>query len=67
MAEQKISELPAASPLTGAEQVIVNQNSITKKTDLEKVRDYVLDNGVSGTFTNPTSITIVNGIITAIS
>jgi hypothetical protein len=67
MAEQKISELPAASPLTGAESVIVNQNSITKKTDLEKVRDYVLDNGVSGTFTNPTSITVVNGIITAIS
>lgn len=67
MAEQKISELPGASTLTGAESVIVNQNSITKKTDLEKVKDYVLDNGVSGTFTNPTHITVVNGIITAIS
>lgn len=67
MAEQKISELPGASTLTGTEQVIVNQNAITKLTDVDKVKDYVLDNGVSGTFTNPTSITVVNGIITAIS
>jgi hypothetical protein len=67
MAKQKISELPAAGTITGAEKVIVNQNSITKLTDLDDVKDFVLNNGVSGTFANPTSITVTNGIITAIS
>ena len=67
MAEQKISELPAAGALTGAEKVPVNQNSTTSLTDVNAIVTYTLSNGVSGTFTNPTSITVVNGIITAIS
>jgi pyruvate formate-lyase activating enzyme-like uncharacterized protein len=67
MAEQKISELPAASALDGAEKVIVNQNGVTSLTDVDAIVAYTLTDGVSGTFTNPTSITVVNGIITAIS
>lgn len=67
MAEQKISELPAATTLTGAEKVIVNQNAQTSLTDVNAVATYIKQGGVSGTFTNPTSITVVNGIITAIS
>ena len=67
MAEQKISELPAATTLTGTEKVIVNQNAQTSLTDVNAVATDVKQGGVSGTFTNPTSITVVNGIITAIS
>lgn len=67
MAEQKISELPAASALDGTESVIVNQNGITSITDVDAIVTYTLANGVSGTFASPTSITVVNGIITAIS
>jgi hypothetical protein len=66
MAEQKISELPAATALDGTEEVPVNQNGITSITDVDAIVTYTLTNGVSGTFTNPTSITVVNGIITAI-
>lgn len=67
MAEQKISELPSATPLDGSEKVPVNQNGITSITDVDAIVTYTLNNGVSGTFSNPTSITVVNGIITAIS
>jgi hypothetical protein len=67
MAEQKISELPAATALDGTEEIPVNQNGITSITDVDAIVTYTLTNGVSGTFTNPTSITVVNGIITAIS
>jgi len=66
MAEQKISELPAATALDGTEEIPVNQNGITSITDVDAIVTYTLSNGVSGTFTNPTSITVVNGIITAI-
>jgi hypothetical protein len=67
MAQQKISELPAATALDGTEEIPVNQNGITSITDVDAIVTYTLTNGVSGTFTNPTSITVVNGIITAIS
>jgi hypothetical protein len=67
MAEQKISELPSATPLDGSEKVPVNQNGITSITNVDAIVTYTLNNGVSGTFSNPTSITVVNGIITAIS
>lgn len=67
MAEQKISELPAAGAITGTEKVVINQNAITSLTTVNAVAIYVKQGGVSGTFSNPTSITVVNGIITAIS
>lgn len=67
MAEQKISELPAATPLDGSEKLPLNQNGVTSLTNVDAIVTYTLSNGVSGTFTNPTSITVVNGIITAIS
>ena len=67
MAQQKISELPEAEALDGTEKVVVNQNGTTSLTDVDAIAAYVLENGVSGTFTNPTSITVVNGKITAIS
>ena len=67
MAEQKISELPAAGAITGTEKIVINQNAQTSLTDVNAVATYVKQGGVSGTFTNPTSITVVNGIITAIS
>jgi hypothetical protein len=67
MAQQKLSELPAATALDGTEGVPVNQNGTTSLTDVDAIVTYTLNGGVSGTFANPTSITIVNGIITAIS
>jgi hypothetical protein len=67
MAEQKISELPTATPLDGSEKLPLNQNGVTSLTDVDAIVTYTLAGGVSGTFTNPTSITVVNGIITAIS
>jgi hypothetical protein len=66
MAEQKISELPAATALDGTEEVPVNQNGITSITDVDAIVTYTLTGGISGTFTNPTSITVVNGLITSI-
>jgi hypothetical protein len=67
MAEQKISELPAATALDGTEEIPVNQNGVTSLTDVDAIVTYTLAGGVSGTFASPTSITVVNGIITAIS
>ena len=67
MAEQKISELPAASALDGTEEVPVNQNGITSITDVDAIVTYTLTGGVTGTYLNPTSITVVKGLITAIS
>lgn len=67
MAEQKISELPAATAITGTEKVIVNQNAQTSLTDVDAIVVYAKAGGVSGVFANPTSITVVNGLITAIS
>jgi hypothetical protein len=67
MAEQKISELPAATALDGTEEVPVNQNGITSITDVDAIVTYTLTGGVTGTYANPTSITVVKGLITAIS
>ena len=66
MAEQKISELPLATALTGTEKVPVNQNAVTSITDVDAIVNYTLTGGISGTFGTPTSITVVNGIVTAI-
>lgn len=67
MEQQKISELDAASALSGTEKIVVNQSDVTKLATPAQIKTYVLTSGVSGTFANPTSITVVNGIITAIS
>jgi hypothetical protein len=67
MAQQKISELDAASTLGGTEKIVLNQLEVTKVATPAQMKTYVLAGGVSGTFANPTSITVVNGIITAIS
>jgi len=67
MAQQKISELDAASTLGGTEKIVLNQLEVTKVATPAQIKTYVLTSGVSGTFANPTSITVVNGIITAIS
>lgn len=67
MAKQKISELPSATTLDGTEEIVVNQSDVTKVATPAQMKTYVLASGVSGTFPNPTSITVVNGIITAIS
>ncbi len=67
MAKQKISELDAAAALGGTEKIVVNQSNVTKTATPAQIKTYVLTTGVSGTFSSPTSITIVNGIITAIS
>ena len=67
MAQQKISELASASTLAGTEKIVLNQLEVTKVATPAQIKTYVLTSGVSGTFTSPTSITVVNGIITAIS
>jgi hypothetical protein len=66
MAEQKISELPIANTLDGTESVVINQNAVTSITDVDAIVNYTLTGGISGTFGTPTSITVVNGIVTAI-
>lgn len=68
MAEQKISELPAASALDGTEKVPVNQNGITSITDVDAIVTYTLANGASGTFTtvDNKTVTVVDGLITSI-
>lgn len=69
--EVKISELPAAGAITGAETVVVNQNSITKITDVDDIKTYILTSlGATGTFLSADvpakTITVTNGLITAI-
>lgn len=68
MAEQKISELPAATALDGTEEIPVNQNGITSITDVDAIVTYTLAGGVSGTFTtvDNKTVTVTNGLITAI-
>ena len=68
MAEQKISELPNATPLDGPEQLPLNQNGVTSLTDVDAIVTYTLTNGVSGTFTtvDNKTVTVTNGLITAI-
>lgn len=68
MAQQKISELPAATTLTGTEKVIVNQNAQTSLTDVDAIVAYALTGGATGTFTtvDNKTVTVTNGIITSI-
>ena len=68
MAEQKISELPAATALDGTEEIPVNQNGVTSITDVDAIVTYTLTNGVSGTFTtvDNKTVKVTNGLITAI-
>jgi hypothetical protein len=54
MAEQKISELPIATALTGAEKVIVNQNAQTSLTDVNAVAAYLLAGGLPTKFAKVT-------------
>lgn len=54
MAEQKISELPAATTLTGAEKVIVNQNAQTSLTDVDAIVTYTLSGGLPTKFAKVT-------------
>lgn len=55
--------------VTGADKVIGTDaaDGSTKNYTIDSIKDFTLTNGVSGTFSNPTSITVVDGIITAIS
>jgi hypothetical protein len=68
MAEQKISELPAASTIDGTEEVVVNQNAITSLTTIDAFVGYTLSTGATGSFTtnDGKTITVVKGLITAI-
>ena len=55
--------------ITGTDKVIGTDaaDSSTKNFTIDGIKAYTLTNGVSGTFASPTSITVVDGIITAIS
>ena len=55
--------------ITGTDEVIGTDaaDGSTKNFTIDSIKGYTLINGVSGTFASPTSITVVNGIITAIS
>lgn len=68
MAEQKISELPTATALTGAEKVIVNQNAQTSLTDVNAIVGYTTATGATGSFTTADgkTVTVVKGLITSI-
>ena len=54
MAEQKISELPSASPLDGTEKLPVNQNGVTSITDVDAVVTYTLSGGLPTKFAKVT-------------
>lgn len=54
MAQQKISELPAAAALTGTEKVIVNQNAQTSLTDVDAIVAYTLSSGLPTKFAKVT-------------
>ena len=68
MAEQKISELPAAGAITGIEKVIVNQNAVTSITTVDAIVGYTTATGATGSFTtaNGKTVTVVKGLITSI-
>jgi hypothetical protein len=55
--------------VAGADKVIGTDaaDGSTKNYTIDGIKTYALTGGVSGTFASPTSITVVNGIITAIS
>ena len=57
------------STVTGADKVIGTDaaDGSTKNYAMNDIKTFVLTNGVTTTVANPTSITVVNGIITAIS
>jgi hypothetical protein len=69
--EQKISELPAAAALSGADVIVVNQSGVTEQSTINAVKTFVLTSlGATGTFTTADvpakTVTVVNGVITAI-
>jgi hypothetical protein len=68
MAEQKISELPAAAALDGTENVPVNQNGITSLTTVNAIVNYSFSTGATGTFTtvDNKTVTVTSGLITSI-
>jgi hypothetical protein len=68
MAEQKISELPAATAIDGTESVPVNQNGITSLTTIDAFVGFTFSTGATGSFTtnDGKTITVVKGLITAI-
>lgn len=55
--------------VTGTDKLIGTDvaDGSTKNFTINSIKTFTLTNGVSGTFASPTSITVVNGIITAIS
>ena len=68
MAEQKISELPAAGAITGTEKVVINQNAVTSITTVDAIVGYTFSTGATGSFTtaNGKTVTVVKGLITSI-
>jgi len=55
--------------ITGKDKVIGTDaaDGSTKNYTIDGIKTFILTNGINGTIANPTSITVVNGIITAIS
>ena len=55
--------------VAGADKVIGTDaaDGSTKNYTIDGIRGHVLTGGLSGTFASPTSITVVNGVVTAIS
>ena len=55
--------------VAGADKVIGTDaaDGSTKNYTIDGIKGYALTGGVSGTFASPTSITVVNGVVTAIS
>jgi hypothetical protein len=68
MAEQKISELPAAGAITGTEKIVINQNAQTSTTSVNAIVGYTLATGATGTFTTADNktVTVIKGLITSI-
>jgi len=65
----KIDDYSADATITGTDKVIGTDvaDGSTKNFTIDGIKTFTLTDGVSGTFASPTSITVVNGIITAIS
>lgn len=65
----KIDDYNTDGTITGLDKVIgTDENDgSTKNYTMNGIKTFVLTNGVTTTVANPTSITVVNGIITAIS
>lgn len=65
---KKTSDEDAADPLDGTELVRIVQDTANKQTTTQDIADRALTGGVSGSFTTTDlkTVTVVNGIITAI-